>query len=362
MIESFDPGLGIDSAVNSEIVMDGLSDRQRNILRAVVVEYVMGAEPVPSDLIAQKYELGVRSATVRNELAEITDLGYLEQPHTSAGRIPSDDGYRYYVDHMILRRRITPEERQKISSVTNEEETTRDLVEESMKALSRATRLLTAAITVRDAQEKVRNAVVTALGPDKVLLVLVMTNGHTENRILECPPGLTLTELGRVNAALEGVVAGKSLGSLLKAKTPLVGAEPTDTLLRRAMTGLKSVLNELTAGHIILEGEEFIISQPEYQRDPGSLTELLDSLGDEASLMVELRDEVSPDHKITIGRENKHQRHRTLSFVRRGFYVGEDQAGVIAIIGPTRMDYDRNVALLDFTSDAISRTLTKLFA
>ena len=342
--------------------MKELSDRQRNILRAVVVEYVVAAEPVPSDLIAQKYELGVRSATVRNELANITDLGFLEQPHTSAGRRPSDEGYRYYVDHMILHRRISADERKKISTVLKEEETTRDLVEESIKALSRATRQLTAAITVRDAQATVRNAVVTALGPDKALLVVVMANGHTENRIVECPSGLTLDELGRANAALEELVNGKTLVSLLKAKTPVLNDERPDLLLRRTMTGLKSVMTELTAGYMILEGEEFILSQPEYQRDTDALTEILDSLGDEDSLMVELRDENNKDNSITIGRENKLQRHRTLSFIRRGFYVGDDQAGVIAVIGPTRMDYDKNVALLDYTSEAISKTLTKLFA
>ena len=121
-------------------------------------------------------------------------------------------------------------------------------------------------------------------------------------------------------------------------------------------------MTELTAGYMILEGEEFILSQPEYQRDPDSLTEVLDSLGDEDSLMVELREDNEASNSITIGRENKLQRHRSLSFIRRGFFVGEDQAGVIAVIGPTRMDYDRNVALLDFTSEAISKTLTKLFA
>lgn len=342
--------------------MEKLSERQRNILRAVVVEYVLAAEPVPSELIASKYQLGVRSATVRSELAEITDLGYLEQPHTSAGRVPSDDGYRFYVDHFIYERRISPAEKQRISLATNDEETTRDLLQESIKALSRATRTLAAAVTVRDAQAKVRNVVVTVLGPDKALLVVMLRNGHTESRIIDCPQGLTLEDLGRANAALEQMVTGKSIMTLVKAKTPATGVEVPDLLLKRATTTLKSVLSDLMAGHLLMEGEEYMLTQPEFHRDPEALSEVLDSLADEDSLMVELRDTPDAERSITIGRENRLQRHRTLSFIRRGFSVGENQAGVIAVIGPTRMDYDRNVALLEFTSEAISKTLTKLFA
>lgn len=342
--------------------MSSLSERQQNILKAVVIEYIIAAEPISSDFITQNYALGVRSATVRNELAEITELGLLEQPHTSAGRIPSDQGYRFYVDHMIGQKRIPLEDRQKIEKSLNEEETTRELVAESIKALSRASRLLTAAITVRDSHVQIRHVVVTALGPDRALLVIVLANGHTENRIIECPAGLTLEQLGRVNSALESIVANKSLTSVLKAKPIITGEEIINILIKRAISTLKSVAKELTAGHIVFEGEEFIIAQPEYIRDPDSLAELIDSLGDEDSLMAELGAPLHQNQDISIGRENRLQRHRTLSFIRRPFHVGNDQAGVVAVIGPTRMSYERNVALLDFTADAISKTLTKLFA
>lgn len=338
-----------------------LSERQKRILHAVVVEYIVAAEPVGSEFIANKYSLGVRGATIRNELAEITDLGYLEQPHTSAGRIPSDEGYRYYVDHMILGRRVGPDDRGRIESASKEEETTRDLVSESIKALSKATRLLTAAVTVRDATATIRHAVVTVLGPDKALLVLMLANGHTENRMVDCPAALTLEQLGRANAALDALVSGKSMTAVLKAKLPLTGDETTDLLLKRTGAVMKSLLKDLTAGHIMLEGEEFILAQPEFRRDPEILSELLDSLGDEGSLMAELAGQSDGERPITIGRENLLQRHKSLSFVRRSFFVGDDQAGVVAVIGPTRMDYERNVAVLDFTAEAISKTLTKLF-
>ncbi len=342
--------------------MESLSERQKSILKAVVIEYIAAAEPISSEFIAQNYELGVRSATIRNELAEITELGFLDQPHTSAGRIPSDGGYRYYVDHMILQKKISIEDRKALDKSSKEEETTRELVSESIKALSRTSRLLTAAITVRDANAKVSHAVVTALGPDRALLVVVMANGHTENRVIECPLGLTLDQVGRTNSALESSVAGKTLLAVLKAKAPSFGNEAADTFAKRAFNALKSVSKDLTAGHIVFEGEEFIIAQPEYIRDPNSLSELVDSLGDEDSFMAELGSDQSEGKEITIGRENRLNRHRNLSFIRRPFKVGDNQAGIIAVIGPTRMNYDRNIALLDFTADAISATLTKLFS
>src|SRR5690349_17253991 len=122
--------------------MEPLSDRKEQILRAVIIEYVSGAEPVPSDLIATKYELGVKSATVRNELLEMSDMGLLEQPHTSAGRVPSDQGYRYFVDRLIVGAPLEKEKRQRVKQATEEEDTLQQILRHTTKALSRLTHLL----------------------------------------------------------------------------------------------------------------------------------------------------------------------------------------------------------------------------
>src|SRR5262249_7501717 len=128
-----------------EAGMEGLGPRKEQILRAVIVEYVTAAEPVPSELIATKYELGVRNANVRTELAEIPDLGLLDQPHPSAGRVPSDRGYRYYVDRLVVHQPPDKSSEQRIHDAADSEDTLRELLTESTKALSRLTHLLSAA-------------------------------------------------------------------------------------------------------------------------------------------------------------------------------------------------------------------------
>ncbi|MCB0825030.1 MAG: heat-inducible transcription repressor HrcA [Armatimonadetes bacterium] len=338
--------------------MDTLDPRKQSILRAVVIEYVLAAEPVPSELIASKYELGVRSATVRNEMVEITDLGFLEKPHTSAGRIPSDGGYRYFVDHMSGKGNLKPDERSKITSVVGEQETTRELVRETTKALSRATNLLTAALTVRDGSIPIRNAIITVLGPNKALLVLILQNGHSENRVIECPEGLTIEQVGQANEILEKTFGNQSLISAAKSKLAQSGNPIIDSLVGEATKLIRAIAKELTSGHLVIEGEEYLFSQPEFRRDPELFDSLLMSLGNEGDLKETLDEE---DKAISIGSENLRPEHWPLSILRQSFFVGDQQGGVLAIIGPKRMDYSRNVAMLDFTADAITKTLTRLF-
>ncbi|MBX3111748.1 MAG: heat-inducible transcription repressor HrcA [Fimbriimonadaceae bacterium] len=342
--------------------MSELSDRKKQILRAVVVEYVTGTEPVPSELIASKYELGVRSATVRNEMAEITDLGLLEQPHTSAGRVPSDVGYRYYVDRLVVQRTVNQEEGARIRGAATDEEPLRDLVQETAKALSRLTHLLSAALTVRNADVQTRSAVLTAIGPEKGLVILVLQNGHVENRLVDVPPGVTLEHIGGVNDALQVVASGVTLKQLDRSKTPSVGNPVVDRLLRVCHTALRAMAKDLTRGHLVTEGEEYIFAQPEFVRSPEAMASLVRSMEDEGALISALGAPIGGPSEVTIGREHMVEAMRPLSMVRQTFYVGETEAGTLAIIGPTRMDYDRNIALLDFTAQAVSQTLTRLMS
>jgi heat-inducible transcriptional repressor len=337
-----------------------LDPRKQLILKAVIFEYVSSAEPVGSETIARRYALGVRSATVRNELAEMAEMGYLEQPHTSAGRIPSDVGYRFYVDN--LRTNVPPEAptRQRVRSAAEEGEALRDLLRETTKVLSRLTHLLTAATLVRDVRIRVRNAVVSALGPDRALLVLVLNNGNIENRVVECPPGLTLEDIGQANHALSSAVEGKTLGSLARVRAPERGHNALGLFLASLFGSVKSVARDLTHSKLITEGEEYMLAQPEFQRDASRLLELIRALENEDEfhrVIANPQDQAKP---VTIGKENRAVSFHPFTVIRERFYVGEDEAGTLAIIGPTRMDYDSSMPLLNFAAQAISETLTKL--
>jgi heat-inducible transcriptional repressor len=335
--------------------MSELDPRKRTILRAVIVEYVQSAEPVGSEYLANNYGLGVRSATIRNELAEMADMGYLEQPHTSAGRVPSDLGYRYFVDELVLLREPGPEQRTQVQEAASD--ALQEMIRASLKALSRLTRMLAAASSVGDSSLRVRNAVVTALGPDRALLVVVLHTGQIINRLLECPPGLTLTDVGKANEALAQVAEGRAIRSLVRVKTPAgIGAPGVDRLTASAFQHLRAIARELSRGRVQLEGEEYLFAQPELQRDASTMSELVAALESEDTLY----DAIALPEEVTIGRENPIESLRSFSVVRRRYFVGEDDAGTIALIGPRRMDYEKAIPLLDFASRTISETLTKL--
>jgi heat-inducible transcriptional repressor len=335
-----------------------LAPRQQRILHAIVVEYVLSAEPIGSEAIAGKYELGVKSATVRNEMSDMADRGYLSQPHTSAGRVPSDLGYRFYVDRLIVEREVTESSQSALRSATDSGDALQEVLRDTLRTLSRITHQLTVAATTRDSGLLVRNAVLSALGPSQFLLVLILNNGRIENRMIEGPPGATLEDIGLANKELSVSVAGKTVRGLSRSKAPTSGVPSVDRLLLSAWTSLRAMTRELTKGVLLTEGEEFIVAQPEFQRDIGFMTDLLSEITSSDLLQDAL---IAPDQTqvVTIGRENRDERLQTFSIVRRAFFVGPNEAGVLALVGPTRMSYEQGIPLVNFTAGALSQSLTK---
>lgn len=341
--------------------MPELDARKQAILQAIIIEYITAAEPVGSEMLVAKYQLGVKSATVRNEMSEMSELGYLEQPHTSAGRIPSDIGYRYYVDRLIVTRDLEEEAKHRVREATEVGDALQELLRDTVRSLSRATHLLGVATTVRDGAVTVRAAVISALGPAQALLVLALSNGHVENRMVECPTGLTLQDVGIANEQLRTAIVGKDLRSLSRAKVPTTGGNPAvDKLVGTIWTHIRAVARDLTRGTLVTEGEEFMFAQPEFQRDAAQLSDLLRDLV-ESEVLYE---SIAPNEQgrpVTIGREHRHRQMQQLSVVRHSFYVGQNEAGVIALVGPTRMRYDVGIPLVNYTARALSESLTRFF-
>ncbi len=341
--------------------MEPLDQRKRIILRAVILEYVADGEPVGSELISQKYDLGVKSATVRHELAEMSELGYLEQPHTSAGRIPSDGGYRYYVDNMVETKEPDGTQRQRVTEAAHRSEVLRNILHETTKTLSRMTHQLAAATTSGNVHLRVRNAVLTALGPQRAMLVLVFSNGNVENRMVDVPTDVSLEDIGRLNEVLPALLNDLSAKSLSKLKAPAAtGKIALDKLMAATCSAIRAVGKDLAQGQFVVEGEEYILAQPEMQRDSALLREVLSNLEDEEVLAAAIQNNSEGPMLITIGRENQMPGLQSLSILRHSFFVGPEEAGTIAIIGTTRQDYESGISLLRFTAEAIGQTLSKI--
>lgn len=338
--------------------MPELDARKQSILQAIIIEYISGAEPIGSEALVHKYSLGVKSATVRNEMSEMSDLGYLEQPHTSAGRIPSDLGYRYYVDRLIVTAELEANAKQKVTDAANTGDALQSLLRDTVGALSRLTRLLGVATTVRDGNVTIRAAMLSALGPSQALLVVALSNGYVENRLVECPSGLTLADVGRANEILMLGFVGQELRNISRAKPPNGENPAVEKLISVLWANIRALARQQTRGSLVTSGEEFLFAQPEFQRDAAPLADLLTNLIDSDMLY----ESIAPHEQgrpVTIGREHRHEAMRPLSVIRHSFHVGEREAGVIALVGPTRMRYDVGIPLVTYTAKALSASLTR---
>lgn len=340
--------------------MAELDPRKQTILQAIVVEYVDTAEPIGSEALVQKYQLGVKSATVRNEMAELSDLGYLAQPHTSSGRIPSDLGYRYYVDRLIVQRDVDDHVKQRVLDSPSQGDALQGMLRDTVKALSRVTHLLGVATTIKATNLTAKTAIVSALGPNQALVVLVLSNGHVENQMVECPADLTLADVGRANEILANTVTGKDLGTIAKIKATKGGNAATDTLMSTLCTAVSNMAKNLGRGTVISEGEEFMLAQPEFRRDWGALSELLKDLTS-SDILYQAVHPGEDAQVVTIGKENRQDAMHQLSIVRQSFSVGENEAGVVALIGPTRMNYESSIPLVNFTAQALTQSLSRFF-
>ncbi|MBL8047228.1 MAG: heat-inducible transcription repressor HrcA [Chthonomonas sp.] len=333
--------------------MDELSPRKKMILGAVVVEYIDSTEPVASETVLNKYNLNVSSATVRNEFADLSELGYLAKPHTSAGRIPSDRGYRYFVDFMRQPQDVGADDHAKMRKVTRDGDVLQTVLRDTIRLLSRSTMLLSGATISRNTKIKVRHAVISALGPGSALLVLMLSNGHVENRMVELPAGTTLEQIGECNHLVSELVSGKTLREVMALKSAAPGVGPLATVLSQ----IRTIAKDLTKGALLTEGSEFLMGQPELQRDERLFPLLVQALQDDEGFYQQLGDSA---HEVTIGSENADQRLQPFTIIRRSFFVGDDEAGTVAVVGPTRLNYNRNLSYVEFTARAISDMLNRI--
>lgn len=340
---------------------NALDARKEQILEAVVNEYISSAEPIASEMIAQKYQLGVRSATIRNELVDLSQLGYLAQPHTSAGRIPSDLGYRYFIDHMVVLRDIDSDSKTRVRQTTEAGEVLQNILQSSTSLLSNMTMLLSAAVTFSDQNARVVNAMVSALSSETALLVLIFSSGHVENRLIQCPPGLSLADIGKINDELKVKVAEKSVSVLLSIKTSSDQPPgPYSKFHQSVMQMLKSIAKKMTVGKFFVAGQEYLFTQPEFAKNPSPVDRLLQGFREGDAMQQEILNPTSENPNVSIGTENSSLPMQPFSIIRQSFSVRGQKSGVIALIGPTRMDYAYTIPVLDFHAYAISQVLSRM--
>lgn len=337
-----------------------LSERKKQILRAVVENYIQTAEPVGSKAIVVSAGLKVSSATIRNEMAELETLGYLEQPHTSAGRIPSPKGYRLYVNELMEEHRLTMQEAQKINEALNLKIREMDQVmTEAGKIISQLTKYPTFSLTKGTRKATIARYDLLMVEESGVHRCAVTDGQMVKNKLFRLPTPLSETQLQLLGTLLNTSFTGltlEELGPELARVASHAGGEAYG-LISLVVSFAMEVLEELETNVIHTAGIPTLLAHPEYQslERAEPLMNFLSEMGEGVNLPVVQGENV----KILIGPENVADELKESSVIMASYDIGGGMQGVIGVVGPTRMDYADLAARLSYFAEGLSRMFGK---
>ena len=339
-----------------------LDKRKAFILATVVYEYVATAEPVGSNTLTQKYNLGVSSATIRNEMAELEAAGYLVQPHTSAGRIPSDAGYREYVDRLMRPEPLQTGEQRRIQDEFRAASRELDgVIEHTTRLLGQLTRNVAFVIApARDAQT-FRHVQLIWLTERTGIAIVVTSLGVAVQRTFEHAPEVEADDLTRLSNRLNAVFGGKAMREVASADIAIVvrQANLPEELAAELAGALEDAARGDGAPSVVSSGTQHLLDQPEFQ-DLRKLRSILRIIEEHKALYDLVADSLTTDApSIKIGHELGSGEITECSIVTVPYRFGDAMVGVLAILGPRRMPYARLLALASGTATSLNRHLTE---
>ena len=338
-----------------------LTERKKKVLRSVVDLYIRTAEPVGSKAITELPDMKYSSATIRNEMAELTAMGYLEQPHTSAGRIPSAAGYRLYVDELMMDYRLSIDETKSISSAIEEKMQRVDkMVEKVAHLVSQATNLPAISAGIRPAGATVKRFDLILAGQGSIILVLMLSDEQVVNKLIKLPLNVTETDLKLLSAVLNTAMTELDPASF----TP----ELLDKVMRSAgaAASLVPVIVDFTAEtlrsragtSVTVAGQSRLLGLPEY-RDVDKAQRVLASMDGDILSELPAVMQGANGTKVLVGPENVADELKDTSVVMTKFDIGDGMQGLIGVVGPTRMDYAKITARLSYFAESLSKMFSK---
>ena len=335
-----------------------LTDRKKRILKVVVEDYIRTAEPVGSKAIAAEMDGKVSSATIRNELADLVDLGYLEQPHTSAGRIPSPKGYRLYVNELMEQQKLSLAETEKINQSLQMK------MEELDRVISRAGKAVSSFVNYPAYMAAARKKKVTAQRFDLLpvdehscIVVMMMSSNRVKSQLLRLQLKVDLEQMPTLVNLLNSHFTGISTDEMNQRLMNVADQVPPQLflLLSQTISYAVDALEESSQREIVTAGANQLLKLPEF-RDADKAHELMSFLADSKENLP------MPDEgpmKILIGPENVSEALQDTSVVVASYDIGDDMRGLIGVVGPTRMDYATVAARLSGFADGLTRLFGK---
>ena len=337
---------------------ESLNARRKDILNAVVEFYVGSARPVGSRALVQRYQYNLSPATIRNEMAELELRGYITQPHTSAGRIPTDKGYRFYVDHLLKTETI---DKLLLSRLNREyrsrRRTLEEIIRETSKAMASVTHHTAVVLAPQFVKGNLNRVELVATGGKRILMLLVSNFGLVEDKFIQVEEQISEKELRRLNALLNNQDKESIKESLLGLKKE--SKEGFNRLYRKAQRVLREIHSQKRKRKVYMDGASFFLGEPEF-KDEKKIGILLKSLEKEETLKRIFKDLKGDEIKVLIGRECGCKEMNDCSVVFASYRLGEKPIGTVGIIGPKRMNYRQAVSLVSLTAKRLSSIFTHL--
>ncbi len=336
-----------------------LDERKAYILATVVYEYVATAEPVASQTLTQKYNLGISSATVRNEMAELEAEGYLVQPHTSAGRVPSDSGYRTYVDELMQPEALSAADRRRIRDDLRDASRELDeLVDQTTRLLGRLSKSLAFVTKPQSETQLFKHIQLISIAPRTGIAIVVTSFGVSAQSLFELGSDVSADDLTRLSSAFNARFANRAIDEIGESEIAAVVAELglTDDLRGAITTAMQSARSG-EIPEIASAGAQNLLDQPEFS-DVRKLRSILRIVEEQRTLYDIVADAMNSENpRVKIGRELGNEELADLSVVTVPYRFGPHAIGMLSILGPRRMPYARLLALASGTAESLSQRL-----
>lgn len=339
-----------------------LTGRQKRILRAVVDCYIETAEPVGSKTIAAMPDMTFSSATIRNELAFLTERGLLEQPHTSAGRVPSPTGYRLYIDELMQEYRLSRDETQSLNqAMTGKLKEFDKAIAQVGQLISKLTNLPAYAVATKSRAVTAARFELIQTAPYSFILVLLLSTEAVHNKLIKLPVNVTAQDIGSLtamlNTALTDIPADQITPQLLSKLQQNAG--PAAGLVSVIVEFTAQTLREAQKNEVYVTGQTRLLGQPEYQ-DVSKATEIISRL-DEDTISALPVPQGDSDSGVTflVGPENVSQALKDTSVVMARYDLGDGMQGMLGVVGPTRMDYAQVAARLSYFAEGLGKMFSK---
>ncbi len=337
-----------------------LNNRYHDILSHLITDYIATSGAVGSGQLSKKMALRLSPATIRNVMADLEEMGYLSQPHTSAGRIPTQKGLRYYVDTLVGERTLTDDEKRTIQEQYQmPEKDIRSLMLKTGKVLASFSKYAGLVLTPKLEKTLFKHIEFLPLSSGKLLGIFVSQTGVVENIILETKEEINYRELEKINNYCNASFVGLSLEEAIeKVNYELsLANQEYDKLLTKALLLSQELLTHIETSDLVVEGETQLLETPEFST-VGRVKELMKIL-EEKKQLLQMLDSclMSPGVRIFIGSESHCDAAKNLSFITATYKQGRHIVGTLGVIGPTRMDYAKVIPVVDFTAKFVSDLL-----